>query len=285
MSSLSHRCLLAVLAHPDDETFGPGGTLALYARRGVAVHLLCATRGEVGSASPELMRGHASVAELREAELRCAAEHLGLTSVHFLNYRDSGMPGSPDNQHPQALAAASVEEVAAQVASWMGELQPQVVITFDPMGGYRHPDHIAIHRATAAAFRSFGDDPLPAQGQTVYHPEKLYYHTFPRRPLRLLIRLMRILGRDPRRWGTNRDIDLTGIVAGDIPIHARIDVRTVTDVKRRASACHASQGGRSSGRISVWLFRLVGGRETFSRAYPPADRHLRERDLFEGVTL
>ncbi len=79
------RTLLAVLAHPDDETFGTGGTLALYARqRGVDVYLVCATRGEVGEMDPKYMRGFNSVAERREAELRCAAENLGLKGVYFL---------------------------------------------------------------------------------------------------------------------------------------------------------------------------------------------------------
>jgi N-acetyl-1-D-myo-inositol-2-amino-2-deoxy-alpha-D-glucopyranoside deacetylase len=102
--------LLAVLAHPDDESFGMGGTLALYAARGVEVHLVCATRGEVGEVSPELMKGFSSIAERREAELRCAAGVLGLAGVHFLDYRDSGMPGSEDNTHPQALAAQPLED-------------------------------------------------------------------------------------------------------------------------------------------------------------------------------
>ncbi|MEW6568032.1 MAG: PIG-L family deacetylase [Chloroflexota bacterium] len=282
MPSPSPRSLLAVFAHPDDETFGPGGTLALYARRGVAVHLLCASRGEVGSAPAELLRCHGSVAELREAELRCAAEHLGLSSIHFLDYRDSGMPGSPDNHHPRALVAAPLEQVAAQVGEWMRRLQPQVVITFDPMGGYCHPDHIAVHRATVQAFESLQ---AMAGKEAAYRPRKLYYHTFPRRTLRLFIRLMRSLGHDPRRWGRNRDIDLTAMAGEDIPIHARIDVRSVAQVKRRASACHASQGGGSSNRATVWLLRLLGGWETFSRAYPPADRLLREKDLFQGLPV
>lgn len=280
MSSLPSRTLLAVFAHPDDETFGPGGTLALYARRGVAVHLLCATRGEAGSAPAELPSHFNSLAELREAELRCAAGLLGLTGVHFLDYRDSGMPGSPDNRHPRALSAAPTQEVAEQVAQWMQRLQPQVVLTFDPFGGYHHPDHLAVHRATALAFDSLrrsSSDP------SAYRPLKLYYHTFPRRTLRLLVCLLRVLGRDPSRWGRNRDIDLTAIAANDIPIHAWIDVRAVADVKRRASACHASQGGGSSRRVTVWLFRMLRGRETFCRAHPPADRRLRETDLFEGL--
>lgn len=280
MSSPSPRTLLAVFAHPDDETFGPGGTLALYARRGVAVYLLCATRGESGSAPPELLRRHSSLADLREAELRRAVEVLGLSGVHFLNYRDSGMPGSPDNEHPQALIAAPLEEVACRIAEWMRRLRPQVLVTFDPLGGYYHPDHIAVHRATVLAFESILHSwPDPS----CQPPLKLYYHTFPRRSLRLLIRLLRVLGRDPTRWGRNRDIDLTAMAANDIPIHAYIDVRPVAGIKRRASACHASQGGASSGRVTVWLFRMLGGRETFCRAHPPADRRLREKDLFAGL--
>ncbi len=107
--------MLAVLAHPDDESFGPGGTLALYARRGVDVHLVCATRGEVADGLPRnCWPGTPSIGALREHELRCAAGHLGLTGVHFLGYRDSGMPGSEDNRHPQALAAAPLDEVAGR---------------------------------------------------------------------------------------------------------------------------------------------------------------------------
>ena len=94
--------LLAVLAHPDDESFGMGGTLALYAQRGVEVHLICATRGEAGMMDAEHLQGYTSTADKRETELRCAARILGLREVHFLDYRDSGMPGSADNQHPQA---------------------------------------------------------------------------------------------------------------------------------------------------------------------------------------
>ena len=110
---VGEKTLLAVLAHPDDESFGVGGTLALYAARGVKVYLVCATRGEAGTVDSEHMAGFGSIAELRESELRCAARHLGLTEVFFLDYRDSGMPGSPDNLHPNAHVNRPVEEVAA----------------------------------------------------------------------------------------------------------------------------------------------------------------------------
>ena len=99
---MTEHKLLAVLAHPDDETFGIGGTLALYASKGVAVHLICTTRGEAGDMPAALLEGFDSIAERREYELRCAADTLGLAGVHMLGYRDSGMAGSSDNLHPEA---------------------------------------------------------------------------------------------------------------------------------------------------------------------------------------
>ena len=276
------RTLLAVFAHPDDETFGTGGTLALYASRGVAVHVLCATRGEVGEVEPEMLKGYASVAELREAELRCAAQHLGLAGVQFLGYRDSGMSGSPDNHHPQALVRAPVEQVAAAVTVWIRRLRPQVVITFDPAGGYHHPDHIAIHHATVRAFADASNPSVRAEGLPPFQPEKLYFSTFPRRSLRVLLPVLRLLGRGTR-FGKNRDIDLAEIAKEDFPVHTRINIRPVAERKRLASACHASQQMPIRGFTRVWMWMSEGG-ETFMRSYPPAPRGLRERDLFNGVT-
>jgi LmbE family N-acetylglucosaminyl deacetylase len=277
------RRLLAVLAHPDDESFGPGGTLALYAHHGVEVHLACATRGEVGTVSEELLHGYADIGTLREHELRCAAGHLRLAGVHFLGYRDSGMPGSPDNRHSRALAAAPLDDVAAQVTQLIRRLRPQVVITFDPIGGYRHPDHIAIQRATQAAFEASGEASRYPGDLPPYRAQKLYFHTFGRRFLRLAVRVMPLVGQDPRRFGRNADIDLAEIASQDFPLHAFIRFGEVAEAKARAAACHASQGGPPTSGILGWLFRLAGGEETFMRAYPPAPPGLRETDLFEGV--
>ncbi len=279
--------LLAVLAHPDDETFGMGGTLALYAQRGVSVHLICATRGEVGEVAPHFLEGFQSVGELRENELRCAAGKLGLDGVHFLDYRDSGMPSSPDNQHPQALAAAPLDEVAAKVTAYIRELRPQVVLTFDPIGGYRHPDHIAIHEATVRAFHAAGDaEQFPDEG-TPYQPAKLYYHTFPRGWLTWAVRLLPLFGKDPRRFGQNGDIDLLELAGKDFPVHARINYSQVVKLKEEATACHASQGGlASSGNWAVRLaFRVAAGVDSYTRAYPEPNDRRKERDLFEGISL
>jgi LmbE family N-acetylglucosaminyl deacetylase len=283
----SKPVLIAVLAHPDDETFGMGGTLALYAKRGAEVHLVCATRGEVGEVSPELMEGFASVGERREYELRCAAEVLGLADVHFLDYRDSGMPGSPDNDHPRALAAAPLEEVAGKVAHYIRSLRPQVVLTFDPIGGYKHPDHIAIQRATVQAFELAGSPDFKDESPP-YQPRKLYFHVMPRGMLRLAVHFLPLFGLDPHRFGRNQDIDLAALVEeDDFPVHAEIDVRSVAPQHETATACHASQlgGGPPRRGPMSWLMRRFGRKEQFMRAYPPAEKGLHERDLFKGVEV
>jgi N-acetyl-1-D-myo-inositol-2-amino-2-deoxy-alpha-D-glucopyranoside deacetylase len=264
------KSLLAVLAHPDDESFGMGGTLALYASRGVEVHLVCATRGEVGEATPELLKEFESIAKLRESELRCAAGILGLAGVHFLDYRDSGMPGSQDNTHPQALAAQPLDDVAANVVCFIRQLKPQVVLTFDPIGGYRHPDHIAIQRATVRAFEQAGNPEFAAHSLPVHTPERLYFHKMPNGLLKFAVRFLPLIGKDPHKFGSNGDIDLVPIAEVDFPTNARIDIRSVLKKKRQAGACHASQGGgRMGGGVVSLLMRLFSGTEAFMRAFPP----------------
>jgi N-acetyl-1-D-myo-inositol-2-amino-2-deoxy-alpha-D-glucopyranoside deacetylase len=279
--------LLAVLAHPDDETFGTGGTLALYSRRGVQVYLVCATRGEVGEMDPSLLHGFDSVGDKREAELRCAAEKLGLAGVFFLGYRDSGMPGSPDNEHPLALAATPVDKVASEVAHYIQKLRPQVVLTFDPVGGYRHPDHIAIHKATVKAFKDLKDQVVRQDSQQfqIFSPQKLYYSTFSRTFLKVAVFMLRLFGRDPRHFGVNKDIDMVSIAAISFPIHARINYKAVAIIRDEAAACHASQGGGGMNRgIQGWVMRLFRSDETYMRAYPePLPGERKETDLFAGI--
>ena len=284
MTNTENKRLLVVVAHPDDETFGMGGTIAHYTHAGVEVHLICATRGEVGEVEPKKLEGFASVGALREHELSCAANVLRIQEVHYLDYRDSGMPGSPDNQHPQALVQAPLDETAKKIARIMRAVKPQVVLTFDPMGGYLHPDHIAIHKATVRAFDLSGDAEWKIKGLPAYIPQKLYYHTMPRGFIKLVVKFMPLFGRDPRKFGKNGDIDLTAILAEDFPTNARISYRKVADIREAASACHASQGGdKTSGYLVTWLMRLFSSNETFMRAVPaPVKGHV-ERDLFEGV--
>ena len=283
MTTTEKKVLLAILAHPDDETFGMGGTLAFYARQGVDVYLICATRGEVGEMDPKYMRGFNTPGERRESELRCAAENLGLKGVFFLDYRDSGMPGTADNQHPQALFMAPVEEVAEKIVRYLRRLKPNVVITFDPIGGYRHPDHISMHNATVRAFALAGDPNFIIDDLPPYQPQKLYFQTMPRTWLRLLVKLMPLFGQNPRAIGTNKDIDLVSIAETQFPIHARIDFRPVAKIRDVASACHASQGGGMVKGPLGGLRRLLFSYEVYMQAVPaPKPGEKMQRDLFFG---
>jgi len=268
----NNKILLVVLAHPDDESFGMGGTLAKYAAQGVDVHLVCATKGEVGDVSPEKLIGYDSVADLRESELRCAAGILGIKQVHFLGYRDSGMLGSSDNHHLQSLASQSVDEVSRKIVGYIRELKPGVVVTFDPIGGYRHPDHIAIHNATVRAFDQAGDSKFITDGLEPFQSEKLYFHTFPRGFLRTVVKLLKFIGRDPSKFGRNGDIDLESFAYENFPIHTVINIKKFRKQKEKAGNCHASQGGgRMGGRFLSSLFRLFENKETFMQAIPVID--------------
>jgi len=281
--------MLVVLAHPDDETFGLGGTLALYASQGVKVHLVCATRGEVGTVAPEFMEGYSNIADLRVDELRCAADRLGLEEVHFLDYRDSGMVGTEDNEHPAALAQAPPDDVAKTLVGIIRRLRPEVVITFDPVGGYGHPDHIAIHDATVKAYKSAGDPQQFPESGSAFEPQKLYFATFSFRFVKPVLALLRLGGRDPRKWGRNGDIDLTEIFKTKFPVNAKVNYRKVADIKKEAMSCHASQldMGPSTKGVAGALLRLLrsGNVETFMRSEPPVTNGRIERDLFEGIPV
>jgi len=206
-----------------------------------------------------------------------------LSGVYFLDYRDSGMPGWPENNHPQALAAQPIEKVAREVVHFIRKLQPQVVITFDPIGGYRHPDHIAIHQATVAAFKLAADPTYKDGGQPAYQPAKLYYQTIPRNFLRFAVKIMRLIGRDPQKFGRNHDIDLAAVAEVNFPTNAVIDYRLVADIRDKASRCHASQGGASlTGGLFGPIRRYFASKELYMRAYPSPNGKV-ERDLFEDV--
>lgn len=278
--------MLAILAHPDDETFGIGGTLALYAKRGVDVYLICATRGEAGKVQASYLDGYSSIAELREAELSCAAQKLGLRRVYFLDYRDSGMPNSVDNQHPQALINAPDQDVISKIVAHIRRLRPQVVITFDPIGGYNHPDHIYTHQATQKAFYLASEPTYECQGLTAYQPQKLYFHTISKTVLRWLVKLMPLFGKDPAKYGRNGDIDLTEILKANYPVNARIDYREVSKIRSSASYCYLSQGGRQPYKGVAGLLRgWASTQEVFIRDYPEPRRGHIENDLFESVNI
>lgn len=160
-----------VLAHPDDETLGMGGTLARYASEGVEVHVITATRGQSGryrdnSAHP----GPEALGRIREAELRAACRVLGVHDVHVLDYMD----GSLDRADPA--------EAAGLIARHLRRIRPHVVATFGPDGAYGHPDHIAISQFALAAVAAAADPGLelaePGGALPPHTISKFYYQAW-----------------------------------------------------------------------------------------------------------
>jgi len=161
--------LMCVLAHPDDESLGMGGTLARYASEGVETYLVTATRGERGWFGDEKENpGLEALGRIREAELRCAAETLGIREVHFMDYIDGDLDQAP------------YDEAVGKVVSHLRRVKPDIVITFAPDGAYGHPDHIAICQMTTAAVVCAAD---PDYADTLSEPHsvsKLYYMAWPK---------------------------------------------------------------------------------------------------------
>lgn len=282
---MHRRVLLGVFAHPDDESFGPGATLAHYARCGVDVHVIIATDGIAGSVDSQgRLRDHESLAQVRAAELARAAVHLGLKSIWSLPYRDSGMRGAPDNHHPEALIQQPVTIVAHEVLGYIQRLAPDVVMTHDPFGGYGHPDHVRVCEATTAAFYLARARNTNGNGANRF-PQKLYYSAFPKDVIKVAAPLMRLAGKDPTAIGRNRDINLVEISRWVTPVTTTIDVTDALADKLRASEAHASQYSGGPGWLSVIpapIRRRLAGRELFTRVFPGGNER-DERDLFAGI--
>lgn len=162
------RRLMCVLAHPDDESLGMGGTMARYAAQGIETYLVTATRGERGWTGDEKQNpGMEALGRIREAELRNAAKELGICEVDFLDYTD----GDLDRADPAGAIA--------KIVSHLRRVRPDVVITFDPNGAYGHPDHIAICQFTTAAILAAAD-PAFSESQAPHRVSKLYYMAWPK---------------------------------------------------------------------------------------------------------
>lgn len=281
---MASRRLLISYAHPDDESFGLGGLIARYVAEGVDVYLICATNGECGTVAPEYLNGYDSIAALRLAELDCAADVLKLKQVYKFGYHDSGMMGSETSNNAACLWQADQTELTRRVVEVIREVQPQVVITFNRYGGYGHPDHIAIQRATTMAFSAAGEADYET-GQPAYKPQKLYFSGINTPQLRFGITMTRLRGQDPRRLGRNKDIDLVKILENVEPTHVKIDVSRYFDAWDAASACHKSQLGGGSPRLPAFLRKVLTPSQGFTRIFPaPSANRIDEHDLFANVT-
>jgi N-acetyl-1-D-myo-inositol-2-amino-2-deoxy-alpha-D-glucopyranoside deacetylase len=217
--------LLAVFAHPDDEVFH-AGVLAHLSDRGVRVTLACATAGEAGQCDPALGCVH-DLGALRTEELRLSCRRLGIDPPVFLGFHDSGRGDRQRHEDPLALAHADMLQVESAIRRVIDRVKPHVILTFDPHGGYYHPDHVAIHRATSAAFFSSG-----AMGADA--PQRLFYGAMLRDVFRTLADRTRgrgiVDGLDP---------DVFAILPEMVAV--TFDARAYLDRKLSALASHRTQ--------------------------------------------
>lgn len=275
--------LLGVFAHPDDESFGSGGTLARYAAEGKDVHIIIATDGIAGSVEDgTTLVSHETLAQVRATELSNATVALGVSSIWSLPYRDSGMRGTEANQHPDALIQQPIEKLTHEILFYIERLQPDVIITHDPFGGYGHPDHIRCCEAVTAAFHIIRSRVASGQG---YLPQKLYYSAFDKRIMKLITKVMPYFGQDPTQIGRNKDINLVEISGWETPVHAQINVEPYLAQKQAASEAHASQYSGGPGFIRFLpaiLRRRFLGHETYTRAFPAPNGKV-EKDIFAGI--
>jgi LmbE family N-acetylglucosaminyl deacetylase len=236
MTQPRHPSVLAVYAHPDDEVFHGGGMLAHLSDSGVRVTLACATRGEAGKAHPSV--GPVSdLGALRSEELRRACSALGLPEPRFLGFRDSARKERQRHDDPRALANVDMLVVEQAIRALIDEVLPHAIVTFDPHGGYYHPDHIAVHRAATAAFLSSG-----VLGSDA--PARLFYSVFSQDQYRAHADLT-------RGWGVTDGLDPDVFAVAEPMIALRFDARPYMERKLRAFAAHQSAFGLTTDTLAA----------------------------------
>jgi N-acetyl-1-D-myo-inositol-2-amino-2-deoxy-alpha-D-glucopyranoside deacetylase len=263
--------LLLVHAHPDDEAISTGGVMMKARADGHRVVLVTATRGEAGeihNMDPESTRPH--LGEIRTKELEAAARILGVNRGEFLDYRDSGMEGTPENDDHKSFHQAPLEEAAGKLAKILREERPDVVITYDQDGVYGHPDHIKAHYVTNAAL-----DLLDREGWT---PKKLYYTAIPRS---LMERFMSEMPEEAR----NQNQDMRVVGTPDELVTTRVDVHDFVDAKRKAFAAHVTQNDPNSWFTTMadQIYQMVFGTEYYQLARGKPGSALPEDDIFAGI--
>jgi LmbE family N-acetylglucosaminyl deacetylase len=267
--------LLAVLAHPDDESLGFGGTLARYAAEGIETYLVTATRGEAGRFGSLGKSGDpVEVGRVREAELRAAANVLGIREVSILGYPDGAVDEVPSG-------------IAIQVIAFhIRRIRPDVIVTFGPEGGYGHPDHIAVSQFTTSAIvcaadaRYHTDDGSQPDSPSPHRVVKLHYLAWRKNKWEAYQAAFRKL--------TSRvdDVERQAIPWPDWAVTTEIDTSAFWPVVWKAVCCHQTQMSiyerledlTEDQQTALW------GSQEFYRAYSSVNggRNL-ESDLFEGL--
>jgi N-acetyl-1-D-myo-inositol-2-amino-2-deoxy-alpha-D-glucopyranoside deacetylase len=308
---LPERRILFVHAHPDDETINNGATMARYVSEGAHVTLVTCTRGEQGEVIPEELR-HLSadqedrLGEHRGGELAAAMAALGVTDHRFLDagatrpdgsrvhYRDSGMTLDgdrrivlPTDARADAFARADVDEAAGHLAAVIAQVRPQVVVTYEPGGGYGHPDHVQAHRVTMRAVELAAQRPA-GDGSPGWQVPKLYWVVVPEALMKRAIEAMAGSPDNPfEAWSQG---PMPSMVVPDDLVTSVVDGTGFLGRKTDALRAHATQiavdgpffalsNGIGAPLASMEFYRLVHGTPSGQR-----DEDGRETDLFAGTS-
>ncbi|MGV9316029.1 N-acetyl-1-D-myo-inositol-2-amino-2-deoxy-alpha-D-glucopyranoside deacetylase [Streptomyces sp. NPDC003691] len=293
MKDLSTRRLLLVHAHPDDESITNGATMARYAAGGARVTLVTCTLGEEGEVIPPALAHLTadrddSLGEYRTGELSAAMKELGVTDHRFLGgpgrYRDSGMMGLPQNRREGAFWNTPVDEAAPHLVEIIRSVRPQVMVTYDPRGGYGHPDHIQAHRVAVRAAELAGERAFRRDLGDPWTIAKIYWTRVPRSVAEEGFARLRAAGTGFP--GVAAIDDVPGVVDDD-RITAEIDGGAYAERKAAAMRAHATQIA-----VDGPFFALSNdlGQPIFATEYyelaqgePGVPRGRREDDLFAGI--
>ncbi|MEU7063450.1 N-acetyl-1-D-myo-inositol-2-amino-2-deoxy-alpha-D-glucopyranoside deacetylase [Streptomyces sp. NPDC046161] len=300
MNGLPARRLLLVHAHPDDESINNGVTMAKYAAEGAHVALVTCTLGEEGEVIPPALAHLApdrddTLGAHRVGELAAAMKELGVSDHRFLGgpgrFRDSGMMGAEQNHRPGAFWSTEVDEAAAYLVEVIRELRPQVLVTYDPDGGYGHPDHIQAHRVATRAAELAAETTYRRDLGDPHEIRKVYWNRVPRSVVEEGFERLRAAGAAVPFPGVASPQDVPGVVP-DERITAEIGDEDGRDAFVRAKAAamraHATQIAVDGPffALSNDLAQPLFAREYYELAAgePGAPEGEREHDLFAGVT-
>ncbi len=277
--------LLAVLPHPDDESIAVGGTLSRYRRAGVETHVVTCTGGEAGDNLAGIDLQGRTMPDVRREEMDAAVAVLGLSSHAWLGYRDSGMAGTPENDHPEAFTNADLDEAAGRLAAHVRRLRPDVVVSDDEHGTYGHPDHVMAHRVTVAAL-ALAADPTAVLDDPPHRVRLHVAHTISREGVQRM-------HDDLTSRGLQSPFDEEAVGSFGTPsdqIATVVDVREDFPTKRAAMLAHRSQIAEDSAFFNFPddLAETAFGHESFLvvSADPPLTEQDRARlatDLFPGA--
>ncbi|MGB3715894.1 MAG: PIG-L family deacetylase [Candidatus Promineifilaceae bacterium] len=274
--------LVAIFAHPDDESL-IAGSLSHYSDKGAHVTLICTTKGEAGEISNQALASTENLGTVREAELRCSCDVIGISELHLLGYCDSGMDGTPENDKTTAFIQADPDEIRFKLVKLLRRLKPNVVITFEPLGWYGHPDHIATgHYATEAYYLSGDPQIFPSAGPA-WHPDRLFHAALIRSEFKPVVEYARSHGMD------SSDFDLISWDEPD-PLRDQVthvfDATPYIDIKKKSMRCHKTQFGEDHlfYKLPPDISRKLNGQEFFIQVDPSAEPDLSPNgDLFAGI--